>query len=123
MSNGLKLFLLAVGVLVVAALLISPIKASGTLFFVGLGFALIFWNFGKMPMVYGSGLFSGAMVLFWLSMKGAPISQVIALPGLACLTLAPFVWSTRKPLSITLAVFGLGLLLLSQYVRVLLLGL
>lgn len=123
MSKGTTSVLVALAIAGIAALLIWQVTAAGYLVFVALGVALLAWNFEQVKLAMASGLVSGLMCLLWLFLKGTPVSQVIALPGFACFGLAYLLWGKNKLQSFLLVVLGLALLIFSQYVRVVLLGL
>lgn len=65
---------------------------------------------------------SFAAALTWLLLRGAPPSQVVALPGWALIIGSFFMWGKNKVRSVVLAGVGVAVLIFSQYVRVVLMG-
>lgn len=122
MNKGvLFLILIVVGFLVAVAQFGFTVATGYTaiVFFV---IAVIFLNLEKIAMARIFFMLCFFSVLVWLAAFGMPPSQVIALAGWALLILAITRWEKNKVQTVTLAVLAIGILIFSQYVRVVILG-
>lgn len=84
--------------------------------------AVIFLNIENIAMARIFFMLCFFSVLVWLAAFGMPPSQVIALAGWGLLILAITRWEKNKVQTVTLAVLAIGILIFSQYVRVVILG-
>lgn len=113
---------LLMGGFFVALIVYGFVKTSGLLTICLFVLAVGALNFGKVD--FAKGLFALSFVsgLFYLGLTGLPISQVIALAGWALVVVGIFAWQSNRVQGGTLIVLGIGVVLFSQYVRVVLLG-
>lgn len=76
-------------------------------------------NIPTAKIFFTFGFLSG---LVWLAVRGLPLSQVIALAGWALIAVAISLWGKNKVQSVTLLVLAIGILIFSQYLRIVILG-